>query len=152
MTPEERLTALGLRLPSTRPPRASYLPVARVGEVLFVAGHVALRDDGRILTGKVGRDLTVEEGYEAARRAALALLASLKAELGELDRIRRIARLLCMVNCVDDFVDHPRVANGASDLLIAVFGDAGKHARAAVGMASLPGGACVEIEAIVHAP
>ncbi|MCS6803280.1 MAG: RidA family protein [Chloroflexota bacterium] len=152
MTPEERLAALGLSLPPMRAPRASYLPVVRLGELLFVAGHVAIRDDGSIVAGKVGRDLTVEEGYDAARRAALAILASLKAELGELRRIQRIVRLLCLVNCTDDLVDHPRVANGASDLLIALFGESGRHARAAVGVASLPGGACVEIEAIVHAP
>ncbi|GIW07570.1 MAG: hypothetical protein KatS3mg060_2375 [Dehalococcoidia bacterium] len=152
MTPEERLAALGLRLPPARVPRATYVTTARVGELVFVAGHVAQREDGSIIAGKLGRDLTLDEGYDAARRTALALLASLKAELGELRRVQRIARLLCMVNCTEEFGDHARVANGASDLLVEIFGEAGHHARAAVGMAALPGGACVEIEAIVHAP
>lgn len=152
MNPETRLAELGLSLPAARTPRASYVLTARAGDLIFVAGHVAIREDGSVVAGKFGRDLTIEEGYAAARLTALGILASLKAELGDLGRVQRIVRLLCMVNCTEDFGDQAFVANGASDLLIELFGEAGKHTRAAVGMAALPRGACVEIEAVVLAP
>jgi enamine deaminase RidA (YjgF/YER057c/UK114 family) len=110
-----------------------------------------LKPDGGYITGKVGQDLTLEQGYEAARRTAIALLASLKSEIGDLGRVRRIVRVFGMVNAGPSFTDHPRVVNGASDLLVAVFGEErGKHARAAVGMASLPSGIAVEIEMVVE--
>lgn len=118
--------------------------------LVYTAGHVAKEPNGDLMTGKLGSDLAVEEGYRAAKQTALGLLGSLKAGIGELDRVTRIVKLMCMVNCTPDFEEQPAVANGASDLLVEVFGERGKHARSAVGMAGLPGGVCVEIEMIVE--
>ncbi|MGH9870342.1 MAG: RidA family protein [Candidatus Polarisedimenticolia bacterium] len=149
MDPEKKLTELGITLPPVSKPVANYVKAVRTGNLLFLAGHGPCELNSTN-TGKVGRDLTLEQGVEAARSTAICLLATLKAEVGDLRKVRRIVKLLGMVNAVDSFTDHPKVINGASDLLVGVFGDAGKHARAAVGMASLPMNIAVEIEMVVE--
>ncbi len=150
MNAENKLKELGLELPPAAKPVANYVSAVRTGDLIYLSGHGPLRNDGTMITGKVGVDLTLEEGYEAARRVALSLLRSLKAEIGNLDKVRRVVKLLGMVNCMPDFIDQPKVINGASDLLVKVFGDKGKHARSAVGMNSLPMNISVEIEMIVE--
>ena len=146
---EERLKQLGLELPSSAKPMANYIPAVRTGNLVFLSGHGPLEKD-RLVTGKVGSDLTVEEGYQAARLTALGLLGSLKDLIGDLERVRRIVKLLGMVNCDPTFMEQPQVVNGASDLLVEVFGDRGRHARSAVGMNALPVNIAVEIEMIVE--
>src|SRR5512133_1772072 len=150
MTPEERLKERGLELPSPRKPIANYVGCVRTGNLVFVSGHGPDAPGLKRWTGKLGRDLTVEEGYAAAQQVALSLLATLKAEIGELSRVTRIVKLLGMVNSDPDFGDQPKVINGCSDLLSDLFGELGRHARSAVGMAALPGGIPVEIEMIVE--
>jgi enamine deaminase RidA (YjgF/YER057c/UK114 family) len=149
MSVEEKLKELGLELPSAATPVANYVPAVRSGNLVFLSGHGPVSED-EVVTGKLGGELTVEEGYAAARVVALGLLGSLKASIGDLDRVRRIVKLLGMVNCVPDFMDHPRVVDGASDLLVEVFGDRGRHARSAVGMNALPFDIAVEIEMIAE--
>lgn len=149
-TPEERLAALGIELPTPPAPVANYVRAVTTGNLVFLAGHGPLKPDGTYVTGKLGKDLTIEEGYEAARFTAIAMLASLKAEIGDLDRVRRIVKVTGMVNSDPAFTQQPKVINGCSDLLVSIFGDQGKHARAAVGMASLPIGIAVEIEMVVE--
>lgn len=149
--PEERLAALGIVLPEPEAPVANYVRAVRTGDLVFLAGHgPSLLDGSGFVTGEVGSDLTLEEGYEAARLTAISLLASLKAEIGDLGKVRRIVRVFGMVNAVDGFGEQPEVINGASDLLVEVFGERGRHARAAVGMASLPRDIAVEIEMVVE--
>ena len=150
MKAEMRLKEIGLQLPPAVRPVANYVSAVRAGNLVFLSGHGPVREDGSMITGKVGADLTLEEGYEAARRVALVLLASLKAEMGDLDKVIQVVKLLGMVNCRSDFVDQPKVINGASDLLVEVFGDKGRHARSAVGMNALPMNISVEIEMIVE--
>ncbi len=150
MTPEERLKEKGLELPQPRKPIANYVGCVRTGNLVFVAGHGPDIPGGKRWTGKVGLELTVEEGYTAAQQVALSMLATLKAEIGELSRVKRIVKLLGMVNSDPEFGDQPKVINGCSDLLTDLFGEQGKHARSAVGMAALPGGIPVEIEMIVE--
>lgn len=151
MSAEDRLKELGIELPAVAQPVANYVPAKRVGSLLFVAGHGPARDrTGVRPIGKVGRDLTIEEGYQAARLAGLAILATLKAELGSLDRVRQIVKVLGMVNCAPGFDQTPQVINGFSDLFVEVFGEPGRHARAAVGMAELPSSIPVEIEIVVE--
>ena len=149
---EDRIRELGHELPPPGAPGGNYVPAVSVAGagLVYTAGNVARCPDGTMITGKLGGDLTIEQGYEAAQVTALNLLTVLKAELGELDRITRVVKLLCMVNSTPEFGSQPAVANGASDLLVEVFGDAGRHARSAVGMASLPGRVCIEIEMIVE--
>ncbi len=149
-TPEQRLAALGLELPATSAPVANYVPAVRSGSLLFVAGHVSRDASGRIIAGKVGRELDEAAGVEAARRTALALIATLKAELGDLRRVVRIVRVAGFVHCTPEFQRQPTVMNGASDLLVAVFGDAGRHARTSLGVSALPLGAAVEIDLVVE--
>ena len=149
---EDRIKELGHTLPGAAAPGGNYVssvPVPAAG-LVYTAGHVSRKPDGDLIAGKLGDDLSVEDGYEASKLIALNLLGSLKAQIGDLDKVTRIVKLLCMVNSAPDFVLQPAVANGASDLLVEVFGDKGKHARSAVGMASLPNNACVEIEMIVE--
>lgn len=146
--PEARLSALGLELPEPYPPFANYERAVRAGDLLFLGGHSNCERPYR--TGKVGRDRTVEDGYEAARLTALCLLATLKAELGDLGRVARVVRVFGVVNAADDFTEHSSVMNGASDLLVDVFGDRGRHARAAIGASSLPLDLTVEIEMVVQ--
>lgn len=148
--PEQRLAALGLSLPDAPPAIANYVPAVRSGNLVFLAGQIARDARGKFLTGKVGRDLTETQGAAAARTCALQLIAVLKAETGDLSRVKRIVRVGGFVNCPEDFTAQPKVVNGASDLLVAVFGDRGRHARAAVGVSSLPAGAPVEIELIAE--
>ena len=149
MSVAERLIELGITLPEPRRPLANYVGAVRSGPLVFVSGHGPTRPDGSLLTGKLGRTLTVDEGYEAARLAALACLTSL-GMVAPLDGVRRIVKLLGMVNCTEEFERHPDVINGASDLLVAIFGEVGRHARSAVGMASLPMNIAVEVEMIVE--
>ncbi len=148
---EKRIEELGITLPESPQPIANYVPTAQTGNLLFVAGlGPAARADGTTPSGKVGDDLTQEEGYEAARLVGINLLARLKSSLGDLDRVERIVKLLSMVNCTPDFNQQPAVANGCSDLLVEVFGEKGRHARSAVGMSSLPNDIPVEIEMVVE--
>lgn len=147
---EARLEELGLTLPETAKPKGNYVPVTRSGNLLFTAGHLPINAQGETALGKVGADVSVEEGYEAAQSVALQLIATLKAELGDLDRVEKIVKLVGFVNCVDGFTQQPQVINGASDLIGSVFGDKGVHSRSAVGTNALPLGIPVEIEAIVE--
>ena len=148
---EAKLKEMGITLPESPPPAANYVPAVRTGSLLFLSGvGPAARPDGTAPKGKLGKDLSVEEGYEAARLTALNLLARLKAELGDLDKVKRIVKLLSMVNATPDFTQPPAVANGCSDLLVELYGDRGRHARSAVGMAALPNQIPVEIEMIVE--
>ena len=149
-TPEANLAALGLTLPAVSPAIANYVPAVRSGNLVFLAGQIARGADGKFLAGKVGRDLTEAQAAEAARTCALQLLAALRAEIGDLAKVKRIVRVGGFVNGTDDFTAQPTVVNGASDLLVAVFGEAGKHARASVGVNSLPAGAPVEIELVAE--
>jgi enamine deaminase RidA (YjgF/YER057c/UK114 family) len=149
-TPEAKLAALGLTLPKVSAPIANYVAAVRSGNLVFLAGHIPRDAAGQVIAGKVGRDATPEQANAAARTTAVALLATLKQEIGELARVKRIVRVGGFVNAVDDFKTQPQVINGCSDLLVAVFGDRGKHARAALGVASLPLGAVVEIEMVVE--
>ena len=148
--PEEKLAALGIELPKPATAIANYRSAVRTGNLLVLAGHLPRRPDGTLVTGKLGGDLEVRDGYEAARFCAVALLATLKAEVGDLAKVKRIVRLAGLVNATSDFEDHSKVINGASDLLVEIFGDAGRHARLAAGMSSLPLGAAVEIEMMVE--
>ena len=149
-TPEENLAALGITLPAVKPPLANYVPAVRTGRLLYLAGHLPRDAAGNPIAGKVGRDLDEAAATRAARLTGIALLATLKNELGDLAKVRRIVRVGGFVNATDTFTKHSQVINGCSDLLVAVFGDQGRHARAAVGVASLPLGAAVEIELIVE--
>lgn len=149
MTPEEKLASLGLILPTVPKPVANYLPYRWAGNLLYLSGQGPRRADGSIALGKLGRDVTVEDGYQHARLTGLGLLAAAKLAIGELSRIEAVIKLLGMVNAEPDFGDQPKVINGCSDLLVEVLGEAGRHARSAVGMGSLPGGMSVEIEAIL---
>lgn len=148
--PEAKLRALGITLPSPPQPVANYVNGVRTGNLIFLAGKGPKRADGTELTGKLGEDVTIEEGYEGARLTAINQLSVLKTMLGDLRRVKRIVKVLGMVNSAPDFVEQPAVINGFSDLMVEVFGDRGRHARAAVGMASLPRGQAVEIELVVE--
>jgi enamine deaminase RidA (YjgF/YER057c/UK114 family) len=143
----KRLAERGIELPMPPAPVASYVPAVRTGNLLFVSGQVSIQG-GKVMAGKVGRDLDLEAAQGAARVCALNIVAQARAALGDLDHIKRCVKLTGFVNAEPDFTDHPKVINGASDLMVEVFGEAGKHARAAVGAPSLPLGAAVEIEAI----
>ncbi|MBM1172408.1 RidA family protein [Microvirga arabica] len=149
MTPEEKLIALGLTLPEAPMPVANYVPYRWAGNLLYLSGQGPKRLDGTYRPGRLGRDISIEEAYEEARLTGLNLLAVAKSALGELNRIEAVVKLLGMVNAENDFSDHPKVINGCSDLLVDVLGDAGRHARSAVGMGSLPNRMAVEIEAIL---
>ncbi len=150
MQVEARLKELGIDLPPAITPVANYVPAVVTGNLVFLSGHGPVKEDGTLVTGKVGADLTVEEGYETARLIAMGLLGSLKAQIGDLDRVKRIVKLLGLVNCTAEFSDQPKVINGASDFLVEVFGEKGKHARSAVGTNALPMNISVEIEMIVE--
>lgn len=148
-TPEERLAKLGHTIPALPPAVANYVGAVKAGDLLFVSGHGPFQDGQPFITGKLGRDLDVEQGKEAARLVMLNMLATLKEELSELDRVEQVVKLLVLVNSDPDFTEQHVVANGASDLLVEIFGpERGKHARSAVGMATLPLGIAVEIEGV----
>ncbi len=149
-TPEEKLKALNIELPVVKAPIASYVHVVRTGNLLFLSGKGPSDANGHSITGKVGRDLTVEEGQKAARSVAITQIAVLKNELGDLSRVKRIVKVLGMVQCEDTFTEQPTVMNGFSDLMVEVFGEKGKHARSAVGMSSLPWNIALEVELIVE--
>jgi enamine deaminase RidA (YjgF/YER057c/UK114 family) len=146
---EERLAELGIALPLAFPPVANYLSCSRTGDLLFVGGHGPI-DGTDTIVGKVGTDLTLEEGRAAARITALSLLATMRAELGSLDRVQQVVKVFGMVNVGGDFDQMPAVIDGCSDLLVEVFGDKGRHTRSAVGLAALPFGIAVEIELIAR--
>ena len=150
MGAEARLRELGIELPPVPPPMGTYVRAVRVGNLLYLAGHGPRQDGKHAYVGKVGRDLTVEEGARAARLVGLGLLTSTREALGSLDRVKRVVKVLGMVNCTEGFGDQPKVVNGFSDLMVEVFGEAGRHARSAVGMSALPAGIAVEIEMIVE--
>ena len=148
MHPEEKLRSMGLELQMPTPPTAKYVPAVRVGNLLFVSGHGPVRDGKVQFVGKVGREWSIEQGYEASRLTMVNLLASVKLVLGDLAKVKRTVKLLGMVNCTEEFTRTPQVINGASDLLGELYGDMGQHARSAVGLQQLPNGMAVEIEAI----
>jgi Putative translation initiation inhibitor, yjgF family len=148
--PEAKLTELGIVLPAPGAPIANYVNAVQTGNLLFLAGKGPLTQDGKDVVGRLGKDMTVDQGYQAARSVAIAHLAVLKKELGDLKRVTRIVKVLGMVNSDPAFTQQPAVINGYSDLMVAVFGEKGKHARSAVGMATLPGGIPVEVEVIVE--
>ena len=145
---ESRLRELGIALPTPPAPVASYVPTVTSGNLVFVSGQITSSAEGLKYVGVVGEDLTVEDGKAAARLCAINLVAQAKAACGDLDRVKRCVKLTVFVNAAPDFTQHPEVANGASDLLVEVFGEAGKHARAALGAGSLPRGVACEVEAL----
>ena len=147
---EGKLNEMGLSLPPAPSPMANYVPAVITGNLVFLSGHIPRNVDGTVITGRLGSNFSVDQGKEVAQKVTLALLASLKQAVGDLDRISRVGRVSCMVNATDEFTDHPAVANGASDLLVSIFGDIGMHTRAATGMGSLPAGVPVEIDMIVE--
>ncbi|RJL19195.1 RidA family protein [Paracoccus siganidrum] len=147
MSIENRLTELGITLPEAPAPAANYVPFVQTGNLVFISGQISA-DEGGLITGRLGDGMSVEEGAAAARRCGLALIAQLKAAVGDLDRVTRVVKLTGFVNSTPDFTDQPKVVNGCSDLMVEVFGDAGRHSRAAVSAAALPLGVAVEIEAI----
>ena len=147
---EERLAGLGYELPPPPEPVGNYLPAARSGSVMWMAGVGSRRADDSRIVGKLGQDLSVEQGYEAARWCALNLLSRMKAELGDLDRVARVLKVVGMVNSDPAFTGQAAVVDGASDLFVAVFGDAGRHARSAPGMAALPGDTAVIVDCVIE--
>ena len=147
---EERIAELGLELRIPGVPVANYVNAVKAGDLVFMAGKGPRSGEKSFVTGKVGRDLTLDQGYEAARLAAIEQLSALKAEIGDLNRVVRIVKVLGMVNADPEFTDHSKVVNGFSDLMVEVFGERGKHARAAVGMSSLPLGFACEVEMVVQ--
>ena len=149
-SPLQKLDSMGLKLPPTSTPIANYVKFVRTGNLVYTSGHGPTRLDGQLITGTLGADLTIEQGYEAAKVTGLQLLATLQAAIGDLGKVKRNVKVLGMVRCTDDFKDQPKVMNGFSDLMVAVFGDKGKHARSAVGMNALPNGMAVEIEMVVE--
>jgi enamine deaminase RidA (YjgF/YER057c/UK114 family) len=149
---EKKLKELGFELPQTSNPSVgNFVGAVRTGNLVFVSGHVpSIPGGGFLHIGKVPTDVTIEQGSDSARQATLNCLASIKACIGNLDKVKRVVKLLCMVNCTPDFQESPRVANGASDLLVSLYGESGRHARSAVGMASLPNSVPFEIEMIIE--
>jgi enamine deaminase RidA (YjgF/YER057c/UK114 family) len=144
----KKLAELSIVLPTPTPPVANYVPYVITGNLVFIAGQVSMTPAG-LIRGKLGADMTIDDGVAAARASGINLLAQLSAATnGDLDRVKRVVKLGGFVNCAPDFVDHPKVVNGASDLMVAVFDDAGRHARAAVGAPSLPMGAAVEVDGV----
>ena len=150
VTPEEKLRELGLTLPEASTPVANYVPYRWAGNLLYISGQGPKRPDGTYRVGRLGKNAGVEDGYAEARLTGLQLLAVARSAIGELSRIESVVKLLGMVNAEPEFTDHPKVINGCSDLLVEVLGEAGRHARSAVGMGSLPNGMMVEIEAILQ--
>lgn len=147
---ESNLKKSGIVLPVASKPVANYVNAVRVGNLLYLAGKGPKRADGTDITGKVGKDLTIQEGYDAARSTAIQHLAVIKAELGSLNKVKRVIKVLGMVNCESNFTDQPKVINGYSDTMVEIFGEKGKHARSAVGMYALPNNIAVEVEVIIE--
>jgi enamine deaminase RidA (YjgF/YER057c/UK114 family) len=149
MSIDQRLAELGITLPQPAAPVASYVPTVETGGLLYISGQVSFGADGQLIKGRLGEDVDLDGGIAAARRCGIMLLAQMKAALGSLDRVERVVKLGAFVNSAGDFTDQPKVANGASELMQDVFGEAGRHARSAVGVPVLPLGAAVEIDAVV---
>ncbi len=147
---DKKLKDLKIELITPTKPIANFVKAARTGNLLFLSGHGPSKPDGTSIKGKVGSDLTVEEGYAAARQAGISILSTIKNEIGDLNKVKRVVKVLGMVNCTSDFTDQPKVINGFSDLMVEVFGEKGKHARSAVGMNALPSNIAVEIEIVVE--
>ena len=147
---EKRLEELGITLPDAPTPVANYMTAVQTGNLLFLSGHGPGSGEGKLYRGKLGDDLSIEDGYASARQVATALSSTLKKTLGDLDRVQRIVKLVGFVNSAPGFYDQPKVVNGASDLFVEVFGNRGRHARSAVGMVELPGGIPVEVELVVE--
>ncbi|MCG2840604.1 RidA family protein [Sandaracinobacter sp. RS1-74] len=148
---EDRLTELGLELPAAAAPVASYVPTVEADNMLYVSGQISFAADGSLIKGRLGEDFSVEQGKAAAERCGLMILAQVKAALGgSFGRVERIVKLGVFVQCTPDFAEQPEVANGASDLFVKVLGDAGRHARAAVGVPALPRGVAVEVDAVIQ--
>ena len=147
---ENRLEEIGIELPPPVKPVANYVTTVQTGNLVFTSGHGPVNMSGELEKGQLGTDMTIEEGYQSARLVGLGLISTLKDTLGDLDRIKRGSKVVGFVNSTPDFLDHPKVVNGVSDLFVEVFGDKGKHARSAVGMVQLPGGIPVEVEVIVE--
>ena len=149
MSIDDRLAELGITLPKPAAPVASYVPAVESGGMLHISGQISVAEDGNLILGRLGEDMNLERGIDAARRCGVMLLAQIEAALGSLDRVERIVKLGAFVNSSPNFTDQPKVANGASELMQEVFGEAGRHARSAVGVAVLPLGVAVEVDAIV---
>jgi enamine deaminase RidA (YjgF/YER057c/UK114 family) len=149
MSIDNRLAELGITLPQPAAPVASYVPAVEAGGLLHISGQISVGEDGNLILGRLGEDMNLERGIDAARRCGIMLLAQIKAALGSLDRVERIVKLGAFVNSAPTFTDQPKVANGASELMQEVFGEAGRHARSAVGVPVLPLGVAVEVDAIV---
>jgi enamine deaminase RidA (YjgF/YER057c/UK114 family) len=147
---EAKLRELDIELPRILPPGGTFVHVVRTGNLLFLTGHPPFRPDGTVVMGRLGQDLDADAGYAAARLSALGMLATMRHELGSLDLVRRIVKVNGVVNATPDFLEHTKVINGASDLLVEVFGDLGQHARLAVGYSSLPWNMCLEVELIAE--
>ena len=147
---DKKLKDMGIELFPPPKPIANYVKAVRTGNLIYLAGHGPTKADGTNITGKLGKDMTIEQGYEAAKQTGIALLSTLKGEIGDLNKVKRIVKVLGMVNCTADFTDQPKVINGFSDLMVGLFGDKGRHARSAVGMISLPNNIAVEVEMIVE--
>jgi len=145
----DKLKALNITLPAVAAPAAAYLPYVQTGNLVFLSGHLA-KKDGKVIVGQLGKNVTTEEGKLAARAIAIDLMGTLHAAVGDLNKVKRIVKLMSLVNSTGDFTEHHLVTNGCSELLGEVFGDAGKHARSAFGVAQIPMGACVEIELIAE--
>ena len=148
-TPEQRLAALGITLPTAAAPAANYVPAVAIDGLLHISGQIPFDEAGALVRGRLGETMDAAAGAVAARRCAIGLIAQMQAALGDLSRVRRVVKLGVFVSSTPDFTDQPEVGNGASDLMVAVFGDAGRHARSAVGVAVLPRGVAVEIDAII---
>ena len=149
-TPEENLKAKGIELPVLPKPVANYVNAVRTGNLIYLSGKGPLRKDGTYITGKSGKDISIEQCYDAARLTAIIQIAVLKEMIGDLSKVKRIVKVLGMVNSSPDFYDQPKVINGFSDLIVDIFGEKGKHARSAIGVASLPMNIAVEVEMIVE--
>jgi len=150
LSAEAKLKSLGIELPQRPAPLANYVGAVRLGDALYVSGHIPLGPDNKPLaTGKLGDTISVEQGYDLARHVALMILGTVRGAVGDLDKVKRVVKVVGMINCTGDFTSQPRVLNGFSDLMVEVFGEEiGRHARSAVGVASLPTGAPVEVEAV----
>ncbi len=145
----DKLKTLGIALPAVSIPAAAYLPFVQTGKLIFLSGHLA-KKDGKVIVGQLGKNTSLEEGKQAARAIAIDLMGTLHAAVGDLNKVKRIVKVMSLVNSTSDFTDQHLVTNGCSELLVEVFGDAGKHARSAFGVAQIPMGACVEIEMVVE--
>ena len=151
MTIEDKLAEMGVTIPDPKPALGSYVPAVQTGNLVFVSGNLPIQADGSMLnSGKLGEDVSVEEGYAAAKQCAINCLSAAKGIIGDLNNVQQVVKLRVLVNSSPDFTDQPAVANGASDLIVELFGESGKHARAAVGVASLPLGVSVEVELVLE--